>query len=524
MRQPGSWKKADIGRCRVSAVFRLISTRPASGCCFQSLGAEPRLRATLVSESSLRYLGWALALLVGLIGLALTDRPVRTKAIYVIESLVLALILPLLVGWILQLEITEVFEPRVLHGLPVDPLLSVRGLCDVAGAEAGRTTLAATGSRGCDVAGDAADFSHLRSGYCGAGLEQDSGNAEPGSAHSITQRRRSNPYDPADLVGTTSAAKVLVPYAKYVELWNAAYPDQQLEARRPPAAYALAGATYQATLADEQDLLITGKIVIDSFVDDAVTVPLGIVGGVLTQATLDGQPARLHILQPTAPPPAPPPSPEQQAAAQQVTSPVAPPEPSSLVALQLSGKGRKQLELTVRMRLERSGGWRIARGRLPAAPSTRLDLTVPLAQTDVRLSEVPDRELHETTQPSERLETTLGAEGQFVLQWRAKVAVGQIDERLTVQSSALFDVQEDGLRLTWQLAMEFPGSQRDTFTLKIPADYLLENVFRRQRSRMARAARQRRSASGRDAAESGGRPRVVCAAPGPLRRHRPGCR
>ena len=101
---------------------------------------------------------------------------------------------------------------------------------------------------------------------------------------------------------------------------------------------------------------------------------------------------------------------------------------------------------------------------------------MPLAQTEVRLSEVPDRELHETTQPSERLETTLGAEGQFVLQWRAKVAVGQIDERLTVQSSALFDVQEDGLRLTWQLAMEFPGSQRDTFTLKIPADYLLENV------------------------------------------------
>ena len=290
--------------------------------CFESLGAEPRLQATLVSESSLRYLGWALALVVGLIGLALTDRPVRTKAIYVIESLVLALILPLLVGWILQLEITEMFEPAFYTACLLIPYYLFAGCVTwlarkLAGLRWRRpaavaATLLVTLLTSVASAQDAAapDWNKI--------LEM----LNPGPPIQLPNDAVVIPYDPADPAGTTSAAKVLVPYAKYVELWNAAYPDQQLEARRPPASYALAGATYQATLADEQDLLITGKIVIDSFVDDAVTVPLGIVGGVLTQATLDGQPARLHILQPTAPPP--PPSPEQQAAAQQVTSPVAP--------------------------------------------------------------------------------------------------------------------------------------------------------------------------------------------------------
>jgi hypothetical protein len=61
------------------------------------------------------------------------------------------------------------------------------------------------------------------------------------------------------------------------------------------------------------------------------------------------------------------------------------------------------------------------------------------------------------------------------LQWRPKVGAGDVDQSLTVSSSAIFDIQEDGLRMAWQLDFKF-RTQRETFTLQLPTDYLVEKV------------------------------------------------
>jgi len=63
------------------------------------------------------------------------------------------------------------------------------------------------------------------------------------------------------------------------------------------------------------------------------------------------------------------------------------------------------------------------------------------------------------------------------LQWRPKVAEGQVDRSLTVASEAVLDVQEDGLRLVWQLNLEFPRSRRDRFDVLVPVGYLVERVL-----------------------------------------------
>ena len=47
---------------------------------FHSLGVDPQLVVTLADRSRLSALGWGLALLVGLIGVAITGRPARKKA------------------------------------------------------------------------------------------------------------------------------------------------------------------------------------------------------------------------------------------------------------------------------------------------------------------------------------------------------------------------------------------------------------------------------------------------------------
>ena len=60
-------------------------------------------------------------------------------------------------------------------------------------------------------------------------------------------------------------------------------------------AYALAGAAYQTVLEDGEYLSLAGRIEIDVFGDDFVQIPLGLGGGVLAKAELDGKAARLSV-------------------------------------------------------------------------------------------------------------------------------------------------------------------------------------------------------------------------------------
>ena len=141
-----------------------------------------------------------------------------------------------------------------------------------------------------------------------------------------------------------------------------------------------------------------------------------------------------------------------------------------------SGKGRKKLELTIRMGLERRGGWRIVSGRLPAAPATALTLTIPAEKTEVRLSGLPDKGSYESTKANDEVQTALGADGSLSLQWRPKVAEGMVDQSLTAQSAAVVDVREDAIRMVWQVKLDFGRGSRDAFKLSVPAGYLVEQV------------------------------------------------
>ena len=154
----------------------------------------------------------------------------------------------------------------------------------------------------------------------------------------------------------------------------------------------------------------------------------------------------------------------------------APPSIQSLVVLNASGKGRHTLQVSVRLKLEHRGGWRAVEGVLPSAPASALAITVPQPQTEVRLTQVADRRSYETQVAGQKIETALSPSGGFGIQWRPKVGEGQVDRSLTVQSDAVLDVQEDGLRLVWQSTLEFRRSQRDAFRVSVPAEYLVEKV------------------------------------------------
>ena len=158
------------------------------------------------------------------------------------------------------------------------------------------------------------------------------------------------------------------------------------------------------------------------------------------------------------------------------TQRISPPPSQSLVVLNASGKGRHTLQVSVRLKMEHRGGWRAVEGILPSAPASALAITVPQPQTEVRLTQVADRRSYETQVAGQKIETALSPSGGFGIQWRPKVGEGQVDRSLTVQSDAVLDVQEDGLRLVWQSTLEFRRSQRDAFRVSVPTEYLVEKV------------------------------------------------
>jgi len=442
---------------------------------FQSLGVAPRLQATLMQTSRLQFLSWGLALLVGLSGFWRTNSGLRQKARYVIAMLVTALVTPLLLGLLFDLELSWVFEPMFFVAAGLVPYYLAVGLAQWLAAKFPRRWLrgaAATATAAVVVwltvwspPVQAQESARLSAPRGALDAEELMLLLQPGKPVVLPKDAVIIPYDDTAPGGMQAAEKVLVPYDEYARLWNLAFPERPLDEPAAPAPFAWAGARYSATLEGDEYVQVMGRIDLEVFHAGPLEIPLPLQDGVLERATLDGRAARLRIIAS---------QPDVANSGMQQAHP--PPPPGALALLYVSEPGRKQLELAARFRLERSGGWRILHGRLPAAPATALQLRVPQARTEVRLANVLDRTAYETVQNDEAIETALPQDGSLNLQWRPQVAAAQVDQSLTARSLGLLDVREDGVRLAWQLELQSPASQRETFTLLVPREYLVDGV------------------------------------------------
>ena len=450
---------------------------------FQGFGAEPQLKATLVNDQRVQSLALAIALLILLIGVVLTRRPARTKAKYVIAVALISTLAPLITGWVNELGATFdlAFYAACLLVIyyPVVALMGwlVGQVRSRLQSRKGSDVLELRKSRNVATASTLliAIFIACQSAMVAQGEAPKQPLviqvAPPPTPVTVPDDAIIVPYDASkpDLQASIAAAdKLLIPYAKYVELWNRAYPDKKIQAAPLAADFALAGAAFQSELNGDEFLLVSGQIEIDVFRDGAVVIPLPLQGGVLSQAVLDGRPAKMQIVAPSATP-AQGDKVQKQVAERKLAA-------GGLVLLHVSGKGRHRLQLAAQMRLRRQGGWRVVSGHIPAAPATTLSLVVPQPKTEVRLAGVFDRREYETDEPGQTIKTALSADGQINLQWRPQVAEGQLDRRLTANSSAVLDVREDSLQLHWTLKVDFGRSERPSVAVTVPKDYLIEKV------------------------------------------------
>ena len=469
-KMPAGKRKAAWALEGVSSL-KIDLQRTGAGLTFHSLGAEPRLGLTVVDLDRLDPLAWGLALAVLVAGFALTTRSVARKAAYILGVCLVATLIPVIT---MRVELAMVLNASFYAACLLIPYYLAAGAArwvvrKARGVVSPRAAAAASAVVLALVAGLAVAVAAQAAETAPPYVVQI---VPPGPPVKVPDDVLILPYDPATKVGVPQVDRVLVPYAKFTELWNLANPDKPIGAKAPPAPYALAGATFSLTLQGDEFVLVEGKIDLDVYTDEYATIPLPLDGGVLARADLDGKPARLSVAQADGRPmPAPAAAAKQQAEAGKSVAP-----PQSFIVLYASGKGRHQLDLAVRMRLEKRGGWRVAEGRLPAAPATGLTIRVPDSGTEVRLGGVLDRRTYETKAAGEAIHTAIGADGTISVQWRPKVTEGQTDQTLTADSVASLEVREDQLSLRWTLKLEFRHGERDFFTVDVPPGYLVEKV------------------------------------------------
>jgi len=243
------------------------------------------------------------------------------------------------------------------------------------------------------------------------------------------------PYQ-GDPTQAEAARKVLIPYGRFVRLWNLAHPDQRIETPTPAASISLAGVEYAASVTDER-MTLTLTAQIQTFGTRWVTVPMPISGLAVTAATLDGKDAQLRV------------------------------GPDGMVLTLPGGiSGRlKVAAVTTPKYLGRRGSVDLSLPPLPGAvmkvalPEPDLVLEAPGVEGVLTSVEVPGGV--EWTVP-------LGARQNVRLLWSPKAGGGAIDRTLTASASHEVHVHHWALVGVSKLAYAFSAGEHDRFTLLLP--------------------------------------------------------
>jgi hypothetical protein len=471
-------KQLDLGGFR-SLPIRIETTGDV--VTFQSLGLAPELDLTLADGARHDALAWGVAAVIAVLGASLILRRSARRFTFISLVALVATLLPLVTGWH---EIVALVNPAFYMALALvgfDLLVAAGGwcvatcrlLCGKCGSwwqeRTVVTLLALLITAAMSTSAEAQEPLNPKSPLI-VDLKE-----EVGPPVAIPADVTVWLYEQAAGLGVPKAEKVLVPYDRYVALWNRANPERPLDLP-PPTDYAPAGATYTATLDDADQLIVRGVLEYDVYVERRVEVGLPLVGGVVAVATVNGEPARLKVVAPGED--AKPQASNDSAQTKQAVK-IAEGEkrlPQAMIAVLLEGKRRHRVELTLRLSVTRLAGWRVVEGRLPVHPATQLSLTVHTAQTEVRLKGVADQAVRETRAAKETLNTALRLDELLRIEWRPKADAAQRDETLQASSVAAVLVQEDGVRAVWNVELQFRGAPRDQFRFQLPTGYQIEQV------------------------------------------------
>ena len=440
---------------------------------FKSLGAQPEVAITIVDQDRFHWLSFAYGGLVIAIGLMLCIRSVRMKIGFTMVVVGIAAVVPMLGDWTQVvwrgLE-NSLYAVCFLIGVwIVYAILAViirffgrdvtRWFRNIVRTRRPALLLAFVGSTSFMLT------------VCSELTGQEGKKSPP---IQIPNDAIIIPYDPEN--PDVESEQIFIPYQKYIELKRKADPDKT-ELKKPLVAeFGWCGAEYKTTLTG-RDLLINGRLQFESFTDNQIAIPLDLESAVITKALLDGEPAQLKVATSVQIAQQKKSLNQSQQAKPQNKKGVQPATQTKQLLLYVQGRGVKTLEVEFRLPIQQVGGWRMIRGRLPAGPASKIELSIPKLGTELNYSTNDVATEFVSTAAVPNLTIPLGSRGEVALSWRGQVSSAQVDQNLSVNSTALFDVRNDGLHLVWKLDFLFRASTRSKFDVELPKDFSVVRVY-----------------------------------------------
>ncbi|MBN1591279.1 MAG: hypothetical protein JW888_17335, partial [Pirellulales bacterium] len=219
-----------------------------SSVTFQSLGEQPRLNVTLANRERFDVLGWGVSMVIVLAGMAIGCRPARTKFRFLVAVGLVASLLPMMPGCQALAEPCNMAFYAAILLIPYYGVLAVARCC--------LQWFKKNCLGKCAAPTAAAVLLVLAASLAAVAAERPRGDGpvkveliDPLPAIRVPNEAILVPYDPDSPSGIENADRCFVPYDQYLELWRRANPDKDQKATAA-ADYALAGASYSATLAD----------------------------------------------------------------------------------------------------------------------------------------------------------------------------------------------------------------------------------------------------------------------------------
>jgi hypothetical protein len=222
------------------------------------------------------------------------------------------------------------------------------------------------------------------------------------------------------LPGAPEKRKVYIPYVKFVELWNLAYPDRSLpvegvEAR--PADFAVGNAGYRLK-ADGAAYRIDGDIELRVFSRDWIALALRFGGAQLSDVRLDGAPAGVSYR-------------------------------DGVPFLAILGEGTHRLQVVLEGKVERGLAEASVALELLAGAATRVDAELPPAVELERIAGPGGAPVEALTADATatRARVDLGGDGRLLLRWRSQAIESERAPVVTARSLSSFALEREGYRV-----------------------------------------------------------------------------
>jgi len=251
------------------------------------------------------------------------------------------------------------------------------------------------------------------------------------------------PYD-GDPTAIKDAEKILVPYSRYVELWNRAHPDDPIDGPKPGTDICLAAVRYRLTVqAEQSELVLTADVT--TYGKGWVVLGLPISGLAVTSATLGGKAAQLQA------------------------------GPKGMV-LMLPGDVSGRLEIQAVTTPEYLGRRGSVTFSLPPLPAAVMDVTLPDEDLELEVDDIEGTLARRSLNGKVQWTFGLGLTRSLALRWLPKLGGGVADR--TLSANCVHDVYAFHWALVGvtKIAYSFSGGQHDRFTALLPADCVLTEL------------------------------------------------